>query len=259
MANPQLSATSLAQADRETGAKPREMRGQEIHFWSGERAGRFCLLACGSDRGGLSHGPVNRSLIVPLPAADRPAVDILKAGGVIALPTDTLYGIGCAFDRSRAIERIVAMRGIDRARRPLTLMIPDLGELARYTQVTEAAHGILSRIFPGPYCVELVAGPAVPDPYVVGRRRTIGVRIPDYPFCERLLWALGTPILTATAKSRAGKPLTSAAEIAAEFGADLDLIVDAGVQDGPPSTVVSLVDDWVTVLRRGRGDPDRLL
>jgi tRNA threonylcarbamoyl adenosine modification protein (Sua5/YciO/YrdC/YwlC family) len=219
----------------------------------------LCIVACGSDGGGLSHRAVNEPLIVPLSDADRAAVDTLKAGGVIALPTDTLYGIGCAFDRPRAIERIVAMRGIDRAHRPLTLMIPDLGELARYTQVTEAGHGILSRIFPGPYCVELVATSAVPDPYVVGRRRTIGVRIPDHPFCERLLWALGAPILTATAKSRAGRPLTSASEIAAEFGADLDLIVDGGVQDGPPSTVVSLVDDWVTVLRRGRGDPDRLL
>jgi tRNA threonylcarbamoyl adenosine modification protein (Sua5/YciO/YrdC/YwlC family) len=194
-----------------------------------------------------------------LPDADRPAVEILKAGGVIAFPTDTLYGIGCAFDRRRAIERVLNMRGIDRVKRPLTFLIPDLGELARYAQVSEAAHGILGRIFPGPYCVELIAASVVPDPYVVGQRRTIGVRIPDHPFCERLLWALGTPILTATAKSREGRQLTSAAEIAAEYGGDVDLIVDGGIQDGLPSTVVSLVDDWVTLLRRGRGDPDRLL
>jgi tRNA threonylcarbamoyl adenosine modification protein (Sua5/YciO/YrdC/YwlC family) len=198
-------------------------------------------------------------LIVSLSEADRPAFDLLKAGGVIAFPTDTLYGIGCAFDRRRAIERILKMRGIDRSRRPLTFMIPDLGELAKYASVTEAGHAILSRIFPGPFCVELLAAPAVPDPYVVGRRRTIGVRIPDHPFCERLLWALGSPLLTATAKSRDGRALSSAADIASAFGSDLDLIVDGGVQNGAPSTVVSLVDDWVTVLRRGRGDPDRLL
>ncbi|MES1206917.1 MAG: L-threonylcarbamoyladenylate synthase [Pseudomonadota bacterium] len=202
---------------------------------------------------------MEESSIVPLASADRPAVDALRAGGVIAFPTDTLYGIGCAFDRPRAIERVLAMRGIDRARRPLTFMLPDVGELARYTRVTEAAHAILTRIFPGPYCVELIAAPSVPDPYVVGRQRTIGVRIPDHPFCERLLWALGVPLLTATAKARDGRLLSSAAEIAAEFGGKLDLIVDDGVADGAPSTVVSLVDDWVTVLRRGRGDPDRLL
>jgi tRNA threonylcarbamoyl adenosine modification protein (Sua5/YciO/YrdC/YwlC family) len=202
---------------------------------------------------------VNQPLIVPLAHADRVTVETLKRGGVIAFPTDTLYGIGCTFDRPRAIERVLGLRGIDRTRRPLTLLIPDLGELARYAQITQAAHRILGRIFPGPYCVELIASSTLPDPHVVGRRRTIGVRIPDHPFCERLLWATGAPILTATAKSRDGQLLTSASEIAAAFGTELDLIVDGGVQDGLPSTVVSLVDDWVTVLRRGRGDPDRLL
>jgi tRNA threonylcarbamoyl adenosine modification protein (Sua5/YciO/YrdC/YwlC family) len=191
--------------------------------------------------------------------AEQSAVELLKAGGVIAFPTDTLYGIGCAFDRRRAINRILNMRGIDRARRPLTFMLPDLGVLARYAEVTEAGRDILTRIFPGPYCVELIAKAVVPEPYVVGRRRTIGVRIPDHPFCERVSWALGMPILTATAKARDGRLLTNAADIEAEFPADVNMIVDGGVQDGPPSTVVSLVDDWVTVLRRGRGDPDRLL
>jgi tRNA threonylcarbamoyl adenosine modification protein (Sua5/YciO/YrdC/YwlC family) len=202
---------------------------------------------------------VEAARIVPLSEGDRPAVETLKAGGVVAFPTDTVYGIGCAFDRPRAIERVLKMRGIDRARRPLTFLLPDLGELARYAQVTEEGHAILSRIFPGPFCVELIAAAAVPDPHVVGRRRTIGVRIPDHPFCEKLLWGLGMPLLTATAKARDGRLLTDAKAIAAEFGSEVALIVDGGVQDGAPSTVVSLVDDWVTVLRLGRGDPDRLL
>ena len=178
---------------------------------------------------------------------------------MIALPTDTLYGLGCAFGRPRAIERVARLRGIDRARRPLTFLLPDLGVVARYAQVTEAGHRILSRILPGPYCVELEATAAVPDAFVVGNRRTIGVRVPDRPFCERLLWSLALPVLTATAKARDGRALTTAAEIAEELGADLDLVVDGGVADGPPSTVVSLVDDWVTVLRQGRGDPSLLL
>ena len=198
-------------------------------------------------------------LVVPLSEGDRIAVETLKAGGVVAFPTDTLYGIGCAFDRPRAIERVLKMRGIDRARRPLTFLLPDLGELARYAQVTEAGHAILSRIFPGAFCVELIASAAVPDPYVVGRRRTIGVRIPDHAFCEKVLWGLGMPLLTATAKARDGRLLTDAAAIVTEFASEVNLIVDGGVQDGPPSTVVSLVDDWVTVLRRGRGYPDRLI
>ena len=199
------------------------------------------------------------SLTLAQNEAAETAADLLKKGGVIAFPTDTLYGIGCAFDRPRAVERVLALRNIDRKRRPLTFLLPDLGELARYAQVTEEGHRILTRILPGPYCVELLATPAVPDAFAVGHRRTIGVRVPDHPFCEKVLWALGIPIVTATAKRRDGRALTTAQAIAEEFGDELDLVVDGGELDEQPSTVVSLVDDWLTVLRRGRGDPDRLL
>lgn len=191
--------------------------------------------------------------------ADETAATILKQGGVIAFPTDTLYGIGCAFDRPRAVERVLALRNIDPRRRPLTFMLPDLGQLARYAQVTPEGHRILTRVLPGPYCVELLATPAVPDSFAVGHRRTIGVRVPDHAFCEKLLWALRIPIVTATAKARDGRALTTAQAIADEFGDALDLVVDGGDLDEQPSTVVSLVDDWVTLLRRGRGDPDRIL
>lgn len=191
--------------------------------------------------------------------AEETAADLLKKGGVIAFPTDTLYGIGCAFDRPRAVERVLALRNIDCKRRPLTFLLPDLGELARYAQVTEEGRRILTRILPGPYCVELLATPAVPEGFVVGHRRTIGVRVPDHPFCEKLLWSMGIPLVTATAKGRDGRTLTTARAIAEEFGDGLDLVVDGGELDEQPSTVVSLVDDWVTLLRRGRGNPDGIL
>lgn len=199
------------------------------------------------------------SRIVAQNEAEETAATILKQGGVIAFPTDTLYGIGCAFDRPRAVERVLALRNIDPKRRPLTFMLPDLGQLARYAQVTEEGHRILTRVLPGPYCVELLATPAVPETFVTGHRRTIGVRVPDHRFCEKLLWSLRIPVVTATAKGRDGRALTTAQAIADEFGDGLDLVVDGGELDEQPSTVVSLVDDWVTLLRRGRGDPDRIL
>jgi tRNA threonylcarbamoyl adenosine modification protein (Sua5/YciO/YrdC/YwlC family) len=189
----------------------------------------------------------------------REVVRVLSAGGVIAFPTDTLYGIGCELGRARAIERIQQLRGIDGSRRPLTFLLPDLGLLPQWATVGPAAHRILNRIFPGPYCVELSATDRVPNPYVNQERRTIGVRIPDSAFCERVLWLLGRPILTATAKSRAGTSLTTAQQIQSEYGAELDLIIDAGTLAGPPSTVVSLVDDWVDVLREGRGPSGKVL
>jgi tRNA threonylcarbamoyl adenosine modification protein (Sua5/YciO/YrdC/YwlC family) len=184
---------------------------------------------------------------------------VLNGGGVIALPTDTLYGIACTFGDTAGIKRIQTMRGFDVAARPLTFLLPDLGELPRYAVVNESAFAVLRKIFPGPYCAELVANATVPTPFVNEDRRTIGVRIPGTALCEKLLWALGKPLLTATAKSRSGDILNSAIEIKREYGKNLDLILDAGTLSGPPSTVVSLAGDFVTVLREGRGPSNKLI
>ena len=207
----------------------------------------------------------SRALIVevspsePAAAVLQQALGVLSAGGVIAFPTDTLYGLGCALGQPQAIERIQRMRGLDLATRPLTFLLPDLGELPRFTRVSESAYRVVNSIFPGPYCAELLAHPRVPTPLVQGERRTIGVRIPENALCEKVTWRLGRPILTATAKSRDGYVLSTATEIRQEFGTELDLILDGGTLNGPPSTVVSLVDDWVTVLREGLGPLHRLL
>ena len=187
------------------------------------------------------------------------ALDVFRTGGIVALPTDTLYGLACVFGDQSAIERIQTMRGFDIAARPMTFLLPDLGELPRYAVVGESAFNVLRKIFPGPYCAELVAGPNVPAPFANQDRRTIGVRIPGTALCEKLIWTLGKPLLTATAKSPSGDVLTTAAEIKREYGKSLDLILDGGSLSGPPSTVVSLADDWVTVLREGRGPSNKLM
>src|ERR1017187_5246837 len=85
------------------------------------------------------------------------AINVFKKGGVVAFPTDTLYGIGCMFGESEAIQRIQTMRGFEIASRPLTFLLPDLGELPRYAVVSDSAFGVMRKIFPGPYCAELVA------------------------------------------------------------------------------------------------------
>lgn len=189
----------------------------------------------------------------------RQALDVFARGGVVAFPTDTLYGIGCEFGNTAAIERIQKMRGFDGAKRPLTFLLPDIGMLPFWAQATDNTLRIMSRIFPGPYCAELTATSRVPLPFTREERRTIGVRIPDTLFCRKLLWAMGRPVLTATAKGREGSMLTTAQEIQKEYGAEVDLILDGGPLSGPPSTVVSLADGWVTVLREGRGPANKIL
>jgi tRNA threonylcarbamoyl adenosine modification protein (Sua5/YciO/YrdC/YwlC family) len=196
---------------------------------------------------------------MPSEAVLRQAIGVLASGGVVAFPTDTLYGIGCELGRPHAVDRIQKMREFDGTKRPLTFMLPDVGEIPHYATVNESAHRILTRIFPGPYCAELLATARVPMPFLHEERKTLGVRVPDNAFCERLLWGLGGPVLTATAKSRAGTILTTAAEIQKEYGAEVDLIIDGGTLSGPPSTVVSLIDDWITILREGRGPSNKIL
>ena len=195
----------------------------------------------------------------PEDEALQKAIDVLNNGGVIALPTDTLYGLACVYGDSDGVQRIQTMRGFNKAARPLTFLLPDLGELPKYAVVGESAYAVLRKIFPGPYCAELAANPAVPEPFVHEDRQTIGVRIPGTALCEKLLWALGKPLLSATAKSPAGDVLHTAAEIKREYGRSLDLILDGGSLSGPPSTVVSLAGDWVTVLREGRGPSNKLI
>ena len=185
----------------------------------------------------------------PEDEALQKAIDVLNNGGVIALPTDTLYGLACVYGDSDGVQRIQTMRGFNKAARPLTFLLPDLGELPKYAVVGESAYAVLRKIFPGPYCAELAANPAVPEPFVHEDRQTIGVRIPGTALCEKLLWA----------KSPAGDVLQTAAEIKREYGRSLDLILDGGSLSGPPSTVVSLAGDWVTVLREGRGPSNKLI
>jgi tRNA threonylcarbamoyl adenosine modification protein (Sua5/YciO/YrdC/YwlC family) len=187
------------------------------------------------------------------------ALEVVRSGGVLAFPTDTLYGIGCALGQSAAAERIQNLRAIDTSKRPFTFLLPDIGALPHYAVVNEPAYRVLSRIFPGPYCAELVARDKLPGSAGLPERPTIGVRIPESLLCQRLLWRLGKPLLTVTAKAADGNTLTTAQMIQQAYGDKIDLILDGGELSGAPSTVVSLVDEWVSVLREGRGPTNRVL
>lgn len=195
----------------------------------------------------------------PDPSVVQAAVDVANQGGILAFPTDTLYGIGCLLSPTAPIDRIARMRGIDMSERPFTLMLPDVGALPHYARLGETAYEVVNRIFPGPYCVELAPSPRMAASPLQAGRETIGVRIPANAFCQKLLWRLGRPLVTVTAKDERGQLLSTAAAIAAAYGKEIDLVVDGGTLDGLPSTVVSLVDDWVTVLREGRGQTDKIL
>lgn len=180
------------------------------------------------------------------------AVDALRDDGVVAYPTDTVYGLGCDITSRHAVDRIVRIKGRD-PKKPMSFVCSDLSDISRYARVSNFAYRILKRFLPGPYTFVLEASREVPK-MLLTKRKTVGIRVPDHPVCLALVGQLGRPILSTSANATGAEPLNDPAEIRDALGKQIDVILDAGVLPRVPSTVISLADDRVTVLREGAGD-----
>ncbi len=194
----------------------------------------------------------------PNPRKIQKAADILDAGGVIAYPTDTVYGIGCDLHNRKAIDRIYRIKGLDRGHR-LSFICQDLSNISEYAFVTDFAYRWLKRLFPGPYTVVLPASRMVPK-ILLEKRREVGIRVPDNLTCLELTRALGRPIISTSATDPMTKEIIIDADVVKDrLGRQLDLVLDGGLLTKEPSTVVSLLEDEITVLREGKGPVDLLL
>ena len=187
----------------------------------------------------------------PNPRHVRRALEVLQSGGLLAYPTDTYYGLGCDLSQRRAIERLYALKGRDR-KKPLALLVPDLSDVARYGHVSNFAYRTMRHLTPGAFTFILEATRAVPD-MMMTRQKQVGIRVPDAPFARELARELGKPIVTTSASDPEGRVLVDAHEIRDALGHGLDLILDGGVTQNEPSTVVSLLNDEIEVLREGKG------
>lgn len=182
----------------------------------------------------------------------RRAVEVLAGGGVVIYPTDTIYGLGCDITHKGAVERIRRIKGRD-ARKPMSFVCADLNDIARYARVSNYAYRILRRLLPGPYTFVLPATKETPR-LLRSRQKTVGIRIPDHPVTAALVRDLGQPILSTSANRSEQDAITDPLELEEELGRDVDLILECGQLPVLPSSVVSLVGDEATVLRRGLGD-----
>ena len=179
----------------------------------------------------------------------RRAADIVRAGGLIAYPTDSCYALGCALGEAKPLERLRRVRGIDE-RHYLTLMCRDLAEIANHAIVDDAAYRFLKT--PGSYTFILRARREVPRR--VTRKKTIGVRVPGHPVAHALLAELDAPMLSATLLlPQDAAPLSDAQEIRERLEHEVDLVIDAGSCGTEPSTVIDLTSDPPRVLRAGKG------
>ena len=179
------------------------------------------------------------------------AVDLLRRGGVVAIPTDTLYGLAADPLDEGAVRRIFRLKGRP-AGNPIPLLLSDPEDLHRWAaRIPESARRLTDRLWPGPLTLVLRRSEEVPD-LVTGGGDTVGLRVPDHTVPRSISRLLGAP-LTGTSANRTGSPgLSTAHAVRCELSGEVDFVVD-GVsgQDGRPSTVVDLSGDRPRILRLG--------
>ncbi|MCC7464291.1 MAG: threonylcarbamoyl-AMP synthase [Gammaproteobacteria bacterium] len=191
--------------------------------------------------------------IDPQPRLVRQAVAIVRAGGLIAYPTDSCYALGCHIGDRDALERIRRIRAADRHHH-FTLVCSDLKQLAHYARVENWQYRLMRSASPGPFTFLLPATRETPRRLQHPQRRTVGVRVPDHPVPRALLAELGEPLMSSTLWLPGDEhPLTDALEIRARLEHQLELVLDAGACGLEPTTVVDLAVSPATVVRQGKG------
>lgn len=179
-------------------------------------------------------------------------VECLKQGGVIAYPTDTIYGLGCDIFNKKGVKKIYQIKQRD-PRKPFSFICADLSDVSNYAQVSNFAFKIMKRYLPGPFTFVLEATRVVPD-VLTTRQKTVGIRIPDNPIALSIVRELGHPIVTTSVNISGEDSHCDPVIIDQHVGKQLDMVVDGGNLLGEQSTVISLIDDQVEVLRQGSGD-----
>jgi tRNA threonylcarbamoyl adenosine modification protein (Sua5/YciO/YrdC/YwlC family) len=183
----------------------------------------------------------------------RQAVEIIRAGGVVAYPTDSCYALGCHIGDKAAMEKIRRIRDVDE-RHHFTLVCRNLSEIGQFAKVDNLQYRLIRANTPGHYTFILRATRDLPR-RLLTPRHTIGVRIPDHPVALALLETLGEPLLSSTLILPAhGQPLNDGEEIRQRLEHHIDLVIDSGPCHGQVTTVIDLSGDAPRLVRAGSGD-----
>jgi tRNA threonylcarbamoyl adenosine modification protein (Sua5/YciO/YrdC/YwlC family) len=192
----------------------------------------------------------------PQPRRVEQAVKVMRDGGLVAYPTDTVYAIGGDLRSKAAAELLYRIKDGGRKEKVgtfLSVIVPDLGSIAQWAIVEGPAYRLLRKATPGPYTFILPASREVPK-ILLKKQATIGIRVPDAPVALALCRALDGPMLTTTAQRDDGELLYDPREIEAMYRGSVGLVLDAGPISPEPSTVIDLSGPLPEVLRRGKGD-----
>jgi tRNA threonylcarbamoyl adenosine modification protein (Sua5/YciO/YrdC/YwlC family) len=184
----------------------------------------------------------------------KQAVQIIQQGGVVILPTDSGYALGCHVGDKNAMERILQIRQVS-GEHHFTLMCRDLSELSAYAKVENSAFRLIKNNTPGAYTFILRGTKELPKRLLNDKKKTIGLRIPEHKIALALLAELGEPLLT-TSLILPGEEFAESdpEEMRARLERQVDLIMHGGVIGEAPTTVVDLSEDEPVIVREGRGD-----
>ncbi|AYH44549.1 L-threonylcarbamoyladenylate synthase [Azoarcus sp. DN11] len=191
---------------------------------------------------------------LPQPRLVRQAAEIMRAGGLVAFPTDSAYALGGVTGDPDLLQRIRRIRAVDE-RHHFTLMCRDLSEIATYARVDNAQYRLLKAVTPGPYTFILEGTKELPRRVLHPKRKTVGLRIPEHAVVAALLQELDEPILTSTLLlPDEDLPLTDPEEIRERLEKQVELVIEGGYCGPEATTVIDLTSGAPVLVRAGRGD-----
>ncbi len=185
----------------------------------------------------------------------RRAADILRGGGVVIYPTDTVYAMGCDINQVKAVQRVCQLKGVKPEKASFSMICRDLSNIAAYAKVSNEVFKLMKHNLPGPFTFVLPATNRLPN-VLMNRRKTIGIRVPDNYIVRALVEELGGPLLTTSVKAddEVVEYMTDPELIYERYGRLVDLVIDGGSGRNVASTVVDCTTDPVEVIRQGVGE-----
>ena len=179
------------------------------------------------------------------------ALEVVENGGILVYPTDTVYGMGCDLQNKDALDRLYRLKKIPK-RKPLSFICSDLKMVSSYAKLSNAAHGMMRKLLPGPFTFVLQASREVPK-LMISKQRTVGIRVPEQDFILELVKRLGRPLVNTSASDTLDEVVSDPDQIE-EMYPRADLMISLGQQRSEASTILDFTGDAPEVIRQGAGD-----
>ncbi len=190
----------------------------------------------------------------PSPKAINRVVDVLRRGGLVIYPSDTVYALGCDIMHKGGLERIARIKGVKLEKANFSFICEDLSNLSDYVkQIDSSTFKLLKRALPGPYTFILPGNNNLPT--VFKKKKEVGIRVPDHPIAQAIVRGLGNPLISTSIKDEDEviEYTTDPELILEKWGKLVDIVIDGGYGGNIPSTVIDLTGDEPELIRQGKG------